>query len=209
MHADERSQGHGPSICVYLRPIVFRGRLCEVLPMTLDELHEIITRFRKLKSQADRALAQVRGDELFIQLDEESNSLAVIMKHIAGNMRSRWTDFLTTDGEKPDRQRDGEFELLKEEDRDEVFRLWEAGWQVLFREIEALTAEDLGKTVTIRGEPHSVPQALLRQLAHYAEHVGQIVFLAKHLRSREWQTLSIPRGKSDEALAAMKRRFEK
>ncbi|MEX2303820.1 MAG: DUF1572 family protein [Bryobacterales bacterium] len=177
--------------------------------MTLDELQEIISRFRKLKSQADRALAQVRGDELFVQLDDESNSLAVIMKHIAGNMRSRWTDFLTTDGEKPDRQRDGEFELLKAEDRDEIFRQWEAGWQVLFREIEALKAEDLGKTVTIRSEPHSVPQALFRQLAHYAEHVGQIVFLAKHLRSREWQTLSIPRGKSDEVLARMKRRFEK
>jgi hypothetical protein len=177
--------------------------------MTLDELQEIVSRFRKLKSQADRALAQVRGDELFLQLDEESNSLAVIMKHIAGNMRSRWTDFLTTDGEKPDRQRDGEFALLKSEDSNEIFRQWEAGWQVLFGEIEVLTAEDLGKTVTIRGEPHSVPQALFRQLAHYAEHVGQIVFLAKHLRSREWQTLSIPRGKSDEALAAMKRRFEK
>lgn len=177
--------------------------------MTLEELHEILSRFRKLKSQADRALAQVRDDELFVQLDEESNSLAVIMKHIAGNMRSRWTDFLNTDGEKPDRQRDGEFEILKNEDRDEIFRQWEAGWQVLFRELEALTAEDLGRTVKIRSEPHTVPQALFRQLGHYAEHVGQIVFLAKHLRSREWQTLSIPRGKSDEFLAKMRSRFEK
>jgi hypothetical protein len=177
--------------------------------MTLDELQEMLSTFRKLKTQAERALAQVRDDELFLQLDEESNSLAVIMKHIAGNMRSRWTDFLNTDGEKPDRHRDGEFEILENEDRDEIFRQWEAGWQVLFRELEALTAEDLGRTVTVRSEPHTVPQALFRQLSHYAQHVGQIVFLVKHLRSREWQTLSIPRGKSDEVLAKMKLRFEK
>jgi hypothetical protein len=177
--------------------------------MTHEELGEILSRFRRLKSQADRALAQVRGDELFAVLDEESNSLAVIMKHIAGNMRSRWTDFLATDGEKPDRHRDGEFEILGNESRDEIFRQWEQGWQCLFGALEPLTAEDLGRTVTVRGEPHTVPQAIFRQLAHYAEHVGQIVFLAKHFRSREWQTLSVPRGKSDEFLAKMKRRFEK
>jgi Protein of unknown function (DUF1572) len=177
--------------------------------MTLDELSEIISRFRKLKSQADRALAQVRGDELFVQLDEESNSLAVIMKHIAGNMRSRWRDFLVSDGEKPDRHRDHEFEILGNEGSDEIFRQWEQGWQCLFGALEPLTAEDLERTVTIRGEPHTVPQAIFRQLGHYAEHVGQIVFLVKHLRSREWQTLSIPRGKSGEFLAKMKRRFEK
>jgi hypothetical protein len=131
------------------------------------------------------------------------------MKHIAGNMRSRWTDFLASDGEKPDRHRDREFEILADEDRDEVFRQWEHGWQCLFGALEPLTAGDLERTVTIRSEPHTVPQAIFRQLAHYAEHVGQIVFLAKHLRSREWQTLSIPRGKSDEVLAEMKRRFEK
>jgi Protein of unknown function (DUF1572) len=176
--------------------------------MTLEELQEVLSRFRNLKSQADRALAQVRDDELFVQLDEESNSLAVIMKHIAGNMCSRWTSFLHSDGEKPDRHRDSEFEILKNEDRDEIFRRWEAGWEVLFRELEAVTTEDLGRTVKIRSEPHTVPQALFRQLAHYAEHVGQIVFLAKHLRSREWQTLSIPRGKSDEFLARMRSRFE-
>lgn len=175
--------------------------------MTVEELQEVLSRFRKLKSQADRALAQVRGDELFVQLDGESNSLAVVMKHIAGNMRSRWTNFLHSDGEKPDRHRDGEFEILENEDRDEIFRQWEAGWEVLFRELEALTAEDLGRSVQIRSEPHTVPQALFRQLAHYAEHVGQIVFLAKHLRLREWQTLSIPRGKSDEFLAKMRGRF--
>ena len=177
--------------------------------MTLDELQEIISRFRKLKSQADRALAQVRDDELFVQLDPESNSLAVIMKHIAGNMRSRWTDFLTTDGEKPNRHRDVEFEIMKSEDRDEIFRQWEAGWAVLFGALEPLTAEDLGKTVTVRSEPHTVPQAIFRQLGHYAEHVGQIVFLAKHLRSSDWQTLTIPRGKSEEVLAKMRQRFEK
>ena len=177
--------------------------------MTIEELSEIISRFRKLKSQADRALAQVRGDELFVQLDEESNNLAVIMKHIAGNMRSRWTDFLTSDGEKPNRHRDLEFEILGNESRDEIFRQWEQGWQCLFGALETLTAKDLDRAVTIRGEPHTVPQAIFRQLAHYAEHVGQIVFVAKHLRSREWRTLSVPRGKSAEFLAAMKRRFEK
>ena len=177
--------------------------------MTIEELSEIISRFRKLKSQADRALAQVRGDELFVQLDEESNNLAVIMKHIAGNMRSRWTDFLTSDGEKPNRHRDLEFEILGNESRDEIFRQWEQGWQCLFGALETLTAKDLDRAVTIRGEPHTVPQAIFRQLAHYAEHVGQIVFVAKHLRSREWRTLSVPRGKSAEFQAAMKRRFEK
>ena len=177
--------------------------------MTLEELSEVLSRFRRLKSQADRALAQVRGDELFEQLDEESNSLAVIMKHVAGNMRSRWTDFLASDGEKPDRHRDGEFEILGNESRDEIFRQWEQGWQCLFGALEPLTAEDLGRSVTVRSEPHTVPQAIFRQLAHYAEHVGQIVFLAKHFRSREWQTLSVPRGKSDEFLAKMKSRFEK
>jgi Protein of unknown function (DUF1572) len=177
--------------------------------MTTQELREIIARFRKVKSQADRALAQVQGDELFVPLDEESNSLAVIMKHMAGNMRSRWTAFLDSDGEKPDRHRDVEFEILGNEGREEIFRQWEQGWQCLFGALEPLTAEDLGRTVTVRGEPHTVPQAIFRQLAHYAEHVGQIVFLAKHLRSREWQTLSIPRGKSDEFLAKMKRRIEK
>jgi hypothetical protein len=177
--------------------------------MTLDERNEILDRFRQLKSQADRALAQVRDDELFLQLDAESNSLAVIMKHVAGNMRSRWTDFLTSDGEKPDRYRDREFEILDHEDKDEIFRQWEHGWQCLFGAIEPLTAEDLGRTVKIRSEPHTVPQAIFRQLAHYAGHVGQIVLLAKHLRSNEWKTLSIPRGKSDEFLAKMKSRFEK
>jgi hypothetical protein len=175
--------------------------------MTLDELGEIRSRFRRLKSEADRALAQVRDEELFVQIDEESNSLAVIMKHIAGNMRSRWVDFLSRDGEKPDRHRDVEFEILGNEGRDEIFRQWEQGWRCLFDALEPLTVEDLGRTVTVRGEPHTVPQAIFRQLAHYAEHVGQIVFLAKHFRSRDWQTLSVPRGKSEEFLAEMKRRF--
>jgi hypothetical protein len=177
--------------------------------MTLDELSELRTRFRNLKSQADRALAQIRGDELFVQLDPESNSIAVIMKHIAGNMRSRWTDFLTADGEKTDRHRDREFEISENEDREEIFRQWETSWQYLFHALDSLTAEDLGRTVKIRSEPHTVPQAIFRQLSHYAEHVGQIVFLAKHLRSSEWQTLSVPRGGSEALLASMKRSFEK
>jgi hypothetical protein len=144
-----------------------------------------------------------------VQLDAEANSLAVIMKHMAGNMRSRWRDFLTSDGEKPDRHRDLEFEILSHEDRAEIFRQWEEGWQYLFGALEPLTTEDLGRSVTIRGEPHSVSQAIVRQLAHYAEHAGQIVFLAKHLRSSEWQSLSIPRGKSEEVLARIKQRFTK
>ncbi len=174
--------------------------------MTLDELSEILSRFRKLKKRADRALAQVRDDELFVQLDPESNSLAVIIKHLAGNMRSRWSSFLASDGEKPDRNRDGEFELLDGEGKDEIFRQWEQGWQCLFEALEPLTADDLAGSVTIRGEPHTVPQAIFRQLEHYAEHVGQIVFLVKHLRSSEWQTLSIARGKSEEFLQNMQRR---
>jgi hypothetical protein len=177
--------------------------------MTLEERDEIIDRFRKLKSQADRALAQVHGGELFMQLDVEANSIAVLMKHMAGNMRSRWTDVLTSDGEKPDRHRDQEFEILSHEDEEEIFRQWEQGWQCLFNALEPLTAEDLGRTIEIRGEPHSVPQAMVRQLSHYAEHVGQIVFLAKHLRSSEWQSLSIPRGRSEEVLARMKQRLGK
>ncbi|HEX7956438.1 MAG TPA: DUF1572 family protein [Pyrinomonadaceae bacterium] len=152
--------------------------------------------FRGLKKLADGAAAQVSDEEFFRVLDAESNSIALIMKHVAGNLRSRWTDFLTTDGEKPDRHRDSEFEL-DGEDRAAVEARWEAGWQTLFVTLASLRGVDPLRTVPIRGEPHTVVQAVNRQLAHYGQHVGQIVFLAKHLRSAEWKTLSIARGKSE------------
>lgn len=161
-------------------------------------LADALRQLHKLKGQADRALAQVPDDRLFTALDAESNSIALIMKHLSGNMRSRWTDFLTTDGEKPDRERDAEFELAAEDTRAALFERWEDGWRRCFAAIEPLAAADLSRTVTIRGEPHTVLEAINRQLVHYAQHVGQIVFLAKHFAGPWWQTLSIPRGKSRE-----------
>lgn len=159
-------------------------------------LAENIAGFRSLKDQAERALAQADDGAFFATLDAGSNSLAVLVAHMAGNARSRWTDFLTADGEKPDRNRDAEFELEPGVSREELMRRWEAGWGALFAALEPLTAADLDRTVTIRGEPHSVMQAVLRQVRHYAYHVGQIVQLAKHYRGAEWETLSIPRGQS-------------
>lgn len=153
--------------------------------------------FRMYKSLGERAMAQVTDEQLHLALDSESNSLAVIVKHLAGNMRSRWTDFLSSDGEKPDRNRDAEFEAPPAT-RAELMDLWESGWRCLFTALAPLTDADLGRTVHIRNEPHSVMQAINRQVAHYAGHVGQIVFLAKHLQSSQWKSLSIPRGKSAE-----------
>lgn len=158
-------------------------------------LADSVSSFRSYKRLAERALEQVSDNEFFAQIDEESNSLAVIVKHIAGNLRSRWTDFLTTDGEKPDRYRDTEFELIGDT-RKSLMHYWEAGWQTLFGTLEQLSADDLSKTVTIRGEPHTVVEAINRQLTHYAYHVGQVVFLAKHLKAKEWKTLSVPRNRS-------------
>lgn len=160
-------------------------------------LEDAIRSFRSYKRLAERALEQVNDDEFFIQIDEESNSLALIVKHIAGNQRSRWRDFLTSDGEKPDRHRDTEFELI-EDTRESLMAFWEAGWRTLFEALEGLTPEDLERTVTIRGEPHTVVEAINRQLTHYPYHIGQIVFLAKHLRASEWKTLSVPRNRSAE-----------
>ena len=160
-------------------------------------LADALLQFRKYKTMADGAIAQVPEEKWFLRLDPESNSVALVMKHLAGNMRSRWTDFLTSDGEKPDRERDGEFE--EERDTPATIRArWEDGWSRLFAAIEPLKAADLARTVAIRGEPHTVLQALQRQLTHYAYHVGQIVFLAKHLAGPEWRSLSIPRGQSKE-----------
>jgi len=152
--------------------------------------------FRGMKALADKAVAQVSDEEFFRAIDPESNSIAVIMKHMAGNMRSRWTDFLNSDGEKPDRRRDAEFEL-GEEDRRAVEGRWEEGWRILFDAVEPLKTEDLMRTVTIRREPHTVVEAVNRQLAHYGQHVGQIIFLAKHLKSSAWRTLSIARDQSE------------
>ena len=161
-------------------------------------LQDAIRQFRRLKSQAEKAIAQVSDQDLFTAIDQESNSIAVIMKHINGNQRSRWTDFLTSDGEKPDRNRDSEFEAAGDETRESLLKRSEGGWNCMFNALEPLRAEDLMRTVTIRGKAHSVVEAINRQLTHYGEHTGQIVFLAKHFRARQWKSLSIPRGKSAE-----------
>ena len=166
-------------------------------PFASNYLTDAILSYRNAKKMAERAIEQVSDDEFFRQIDEESNSLAMIVKHIAGNLHSRWGDFLMTDGEKPDRNRDAEFELT-EETRESLMEFWETGWQTLFDNIGPLTPADLSKQVTIRGEPHTIVEAINRQLTHYAMHVGQIVFLAKHLRSSEWKTLSVPRNRSAE-----------
>ena len=161
-------------------------------------LEEIKRQMRGHKRMGEVAMAQLEDKEFFANLDPESNSVATLVKHIAGNARSRFTDFLTSDGEKPDRFRDQEFELSAAPTREEVSRWWEQAWDYVFSALESLQPQDVQRTVTIRGEPHTVMQALNRALAHYAQHIGQIVFLAKHLRSSQWQTLSIPRGKSED-----------
>ena len=161
-------------------------------------LEDSIASFRAYKKLAEKALDQLSDDEFFVTLDEEGNSVAVIMKHMAGNMFSRWTDFLTTDGEKPNRNRDLEFLIEATTSKKDVLEYWQRGWQCVFDALEPLRAEDLGRKVLIRGEEHTVIQAINRQLMHYANHIGQIVFLAKHFRSTEWKSLSIPRNRSAE-----------
>jgi len=162
---------------------------------TTSFLEDSLEVFRAYKRLAEGAIAQVSDEQLFTALDPESNSIAIIVKHMAGNMRSRWTDFLTTDGEKPDRNRDSEFEAAPQS-RGDVLRIWEEGWQKVFAALEPLTEADLTRKVTIRGEPHSVTQAINRQIAHYASHVGQLILLAKHFQSANWKTLSVPRNRS-------------
>jgi hypothetical protein len=168
----------------------------------LDEAQRSLRGHKRL---AEGAMAQVTDEEFFRLLDPEANSIAILAKHMAGNMRSRFTDFLTTDGEKRDRHRDQEFLLDAGVTRAEVMRWWEEGWARVFAAIQPLTPGDLSRTVTIRGEPHSVLMAIHRQVAHYAYHVGQIVLLAKHMRGAEWKSLSVPRGKSEELNARMAR----
>jgi hypothetical protein len=162
---------------------------------TTSYIEDSLSLFRQYKLLAEKAMAQVNDEQLSRVLDSEANSIAIIVKHMSGNMRSRWTDFLTSDGEKPDRNRDSEFEAPPST-RAELMETWESGWQCLLAGLEGLTDADLALTVYIRTEPHSVMQAINRQLAHYACHVGQIVFLAKHFRSSQWRSLSIPRGES-------------
>jgi hypothetical protein len=159
-------------------------------------LDDAVRQLRKLKDYADKALAQTSDEHFFALLDPEANSIALIMKHMAGNMRSRWTDFLTTDGEKPHRNRDSEFETSGADTRASITAQWEDGWARLFSAITPLAPDDLAKTVYVRGEAHSVLEAINRQVSHYASHVGQIVLLAKHYARSNWQTLSIPRGQS-------------
>jgi len=161
-------------------------------------LDEARRQMRGHKRMAEAAMAQLRDEDFFTTIDPEANSIAILVKHLAGNMRSRFTNLLTTDGEKPDRFRDREFELTAATTRAEVMKSWEEGWSCVFAAMDSLKPEDVMRTVTIRGEPHTVLQAINRQIAHYAQHIGQMILLAKHLRSSEWKTLSIPRGKSEE-----------
>jgi uncharacterized protein DUF1572 len=171
-------------------------------------LDDVLQTFRDYKKLAERAFAQIGDEDFFRTLDEESNSIAVNMKHMAGNMISRWTEFLTTDGEKPERNRDIEFVMLPGTSKDEMLAYWEKGWRCVFEAIEPLTPEDLMRTVRIRGQAHTVVQAINRQLSHYAYHVGQIIYLAKHFKSDEWQSLSVPKNKSAEFNAYLEERMK-
>jgi uncharacterized damage-inducible protein DinB len=167
------------------------------LKFTTSYLEDSIELFRYYKKLAEAAIAQVSDEQLLIAQDEENNSIAIVVKHMTGNMRSRWTDFLTSDGEKPNRHRDTEFEEPASS-RQALMKSWEEGWNLLFAALEPLADSDLGRTITIRGEAHSVMQAINRQVAHYSYHCGQIVLLAKHFKGREWKSLSVPRKKSDD-----------
>jgi uncharacterized damage-inducible protein DinB len=164
---------------------------------TTSYLEDALAVFAYYKKLGERAMDQVSEEHLFAALDGEANSIAIVVKHMAGNMRSRWTDFLTTDGEKPDRNRDSEFEEPPAT-RADLLALWNAGWSCLFSALQPLTDADLARPITIRGEKHSVMQAINRQLAHYPHHVGQIVLLAKHFACDRWQSLSVPRKGSAE-----------
>lgn len=175
-------------------------------PLGSHMLADAIGEFRKYKGMAERAMVQVDDETFFMTLDDEANNIAILVKHMAGNMRSRWRDFLTSDGEKPDRMRDTEFVIEADDTREALKVRWEAGWQLLFDALEPLTGDDLLRTVLIRGEPHTVVEAINRQLTHYSYHVGQIVLLAKHFQGDEWRTLSIARGESEQFNAQMRLR---
>ena len=167
------------------------------LKFTTSYIEDALAVFRQYKQLGERAMAQVTDEQLFAALDDEANSIAIIVKHITGNMRSRWTDFLTGDGEKPTRNRDSEF-VDPPATREALMQEWEQGWACVFSAIEPLTDADLSQTVMIRGEAHSVMQAINRQLSHYPMHVGQIILLAKHYAGARWTTLSVARNRSAE-----------
>jgi hypothetical protein len=169
--------------------------MTDVAALFLEQAEGI---FRKQKTLGERAMAQLSDDQLFAVLDAEANSIAVIVRHLHGNMRSRWTGFLTSDGEKPDRQRDTEFLPPAERTRTRIMTWWEEGWNLVFAALRELTPAYVAATVRIRGEAMSVSGAILRQIDHYGQHVGQIVLLAKHARGADWTSLSIPRGRSEE-----------
>ena len=169
-------------------------------------LESTLQEFERYRALAERSFSQVNDKEFFAVSDSESNSIAVIAKHVGGNLRSRWTDFLTSDGEKPDRDRDSEF--IAQPDRQEIMGIWVGGWTAVLDTLKSLDSADLEKTVTIRGERHSVPQAVQRSLAHVAYHVGQIVVLARQFRKADWQCLSVPRGGSGSFLEAMRARHK-
>jgi hypothetical protein len=171
-------------------------------------LSDAVDQFHSLKALAERAMAQISDEQLFTVLDEEANSIAVLLKHMAGSMRARWTAFPSAADETSDRHRDSEFVIEEGDTKRALIERWEAGWQALFDALKRLTTEDMATTVRIRGKSFSAIQAINRQLTHYAYHVGQIVFLAKHFRSGAWQSLSIPRGKSEEFTAAARQRRE-
>ncbi len=170
-------------------------------------IEELRGEARRYKDLADQALAQVDDAGFFFALDAEANSLALIVKHVASNLRSRWTDFYVSDGEKPDRQRDREFEIEPDDTRAALMTRWDAGWTCFLETLDRMAPADLARTVVIRAEPHSVPRAALRSLAHTASHVGQIVLLAKHVARDRWRSLSIPRGQSEQVNALMRERF--
>lgn len=167
------------------------------LKFTTSYLEDALELFRYYKRLAERAMEQVTDEQLFAAIDSESNSIAIIVKHMTGNMRSRWTDLLTSDGEKPNRNRDSEFEDAPRTS-EELMELWDSGWSCMFGALEPLTESDLGRKITIRGEAHSIMQAINRQLAHYPYHVGQIVLLAKHFAGESWHSLTVPRNGSAE-----------
>jgi Protein of unknown function (DUF1572) len=180
------------------------GRILELaytfsmaLKFTTSYIEDALSLFRYYKRLAERAMEQVTDEQLFAAIDKEANSIAVIVKHMAGNMRSRWTDFLTTDGEKPERNRDVEF-VDSFRSRAEILDGWERGWACLLKTLQGLKPEDLGKTVVIRGEPHSVPLALERSLGHTCYHIGQIVQIARIHAGDKWSTLTIPKGGSEQ-----------
>jgi len=163
-----------------------------------NHMQVALEEFVRNKKLADRALTQVTGEHFCALLDGGNNSIAIIVKHMAGNMRSRWQDFLTSDGEKPDRNRDAEFELDENDTREALMAAWESGWSCLFDAVEPLDDTDLDTLVSIRGEKLTVLQAVDRQLTHYAYHIGQLVMLAKHFAGDNWASLSVPKGKSKE-----------